>query len=161
MRMLSSTQLIMVNRGYGQKASAWTYKYANGRSTLDYILHSPSLHSVYESVLGDKAFFHSDHRPEYASLNGSLKMRTYPQIKKPRPFWLLPEPLLLLKKNNRLYHRSIIRFSMGPERIEAGWWDGADIQRDYYIGIDKIAGSLWIYHDLKGKQLWYLHGPFG
>ncbi len=50
---------------------------------------------------------------------------------------------------------------MGPERIEAGWWDCDDIHRDYYIGIDKIAGSLWIYHDLKNKQNWYLHGLFG
>lgn len=104
---------------------------------------------------------HEDHRPEYACQNSSLIMRTYPQIKKPRPFWLLPEPKQLLKKNNRLYYKSIICFGAGPERIETGWWDGTDIQRDYYIGIDKVAGSLWIYHDLGNKQLWYLHGLFG
>jgi len=102
-----------------------------------------------------------DHRPEYASQNNDLKIRAYTQLKKPRPFWLLSNPKQLLKKNNRLYYKSIIRFSMGPERIEAGWWDAVDIQRDYYIGIDDLVGSLWIYHDLKDKQLWYLHGLFG
>ena len=74
---------------------------------------------------------------------------------------MLSEPKQLRKKNNRLYYKSIIRFSMGPERIESGWWDDADIQRDYYIGIDELIGSLWIYQDLKNKQFWYLHGLFG
>ncbi len=105
--------------------------------------------------------FHADHRPEHANLDGNLEKRTYPQIKNPRPFWLLSEPKPLQKKNNRLYHKSIIHLCMGPERIEAGWWDGTDIRRDYYIGIDEMAGSLWIYHDLMNKQLWYLHGLFG
>ncbi len=104
---------------------------------------------------------HEDHRPEYASSNNNPGKQTSEHIKKPRPFWLLPEPKQLLIKNNRLYYKSIIHFSMGPERIEAGWWDGVDIQRDYYIGIDEAAGSLWIYHDLKDKKYWYLHGLFG
>lgn len=104
---------------------------------------------------------HEDHRPEYAHRNSNSGISAYTQITRPRPFWLLAKPEQLLKKNNRLYYKSIIRFSMGPERIEAGWWDDVDIHRDYYIGIDKVAGSLWIYHDLKDKQRWYLHGLFG
>jgi protein ImuB len=102
-----------------------------------------------------------DQRPEYASSNIKPGKQASEHIKKPRPFWLLPEPKQLLIKNNRLYYKSIIHFSVGPERIEAGWWDDGDIQRDYYIGIDEVAGSLWIYHDLKEKKYWYLHGLFG
>ena len=33
----------------------------------------------------------------------------------------------------------------GPERIESGWWDGADVQRDYYVaqrcGMARACGS--------------------
>ncbi len=104
---------------------------------------------------------HEDHRPEYAHRNSDMAIGAYTQTGRPRPLWLLASPAPLSKKNNRLYYKSVIRFSMGPERIEAGWWDGVDIRRDYYIGIDEVAGSLWIYHDLKDKQLWYVHGLFG
>ncbi len=104
---------------------------------------------------------HADHRPEHAHRNSNLEVRKHAQITKPRPFWLLPDPKKLLRKNNQLHYKSVIRFCMGPERIEAGWWDGSDVHRDYYIGIDEIAGSLWIYHDLKDKQNWYVHGLFG
>ena len=54
-----------------------------------------------------------------------------------------------------------IHFLMGPERIEAGWWDSDGIRRDYYVGVDDIAGRVWIYHDLTTRQKWYLHGLLG
>ena len=113
----------------------------------------------YDAVTG--LITHEDHRPEFAYKNSQPGFRKHAEITKSRPFWLLPSPIRLFKKNSQLYYKSIIRFSMGPERIEAGWWDHADICRDYYIGIDEIAGSLWLYHDLKDRQKWYLHGLFG
>jgi len=104
---------------------------------------------------------YDDHRPEYAYKENDSSSEKYEIINRPRPFWLLEQPKKLLKKNNQLYHKSLIRFSAGPERIETGWWDCHDIQRDYYIGIDELAGCLWFFHDLKEKNKWYLHGLFG
>jgi protein ImuB len=104
---------------------------------------------------------HDDHRPEYAYKENDSGSGKYEAINKPRPFWLLAQPKQLLKKKNQLYYKSLIHFSAGPERIETGWWDCHDIQRDYYIGIDEFAGCLWFFHDLKEKNKWYLHGLFG
>ncbi len=106
-------------------------------------------------------FFSEDHRPEQANSYRKPAQKTFRTPLAERPFWLLPEPRQLIKKDNRLYYKSLIQFSRGPERIESGWWDGNEIRRDYYVGIDLIAGSLWIYHDLKNRKLWYLHGLFG
>ena len=49
----------------------------------------------------------------------------------------------------------------GPERIESGWWDGADVQRDYYIASDAHGARLWIYRECAGAKQWFLHGIFG
>jgi protein ImuB len=49
----------------------------------------------------------------------------------------------------------------GPERIESGWWDGADVQRDYYIASDRHGARLWIYRECAGTKPWFLHGIFG
>ena len=49
-----------------------------------------------------------------------------------RPGWLLNEPTLLAEPG--------VQILMGPERIESGWWDGADIRRDYYL-IQTRAGQ--------------------
>lgn len=105
--------------------------------------------------------FHADHRPEYAGFLSRPQPCSPPETGKPRPLWLLPAPRRLQVKKNRLYYRSLVHFLMGPERIETGWWDNFDIQRDYYIGMDEQAGLLWIYRDLKEKSAWYLHGLFG
>ena len=32
--------------------------------------------------------------------------------------------------------RGALELLAGPERIESGWWDGADVQRDYYVARD-------------------------
>jgi protein ImuB len=49
----------------------------------------------------------------------------------------------------------------GPERIESGWWDGADARRDYYVAGDTRGARLWVYRECLGTQKWYLHGIFG
>ena len=47
-----------------------------------------------------------------------------------------------------------------PERIETGWWRGADVRRDYYV-VDTITGHrFWLFRDLMGDG-WFLHGEFG
>jgi protein ImuB len=45
----------------------------------------------------------------------------------------------------------------GPERIEAGWWDGEDVVRDYFIARTRAASLAWIYRATEG---WFLHGLF-
>jgi len=64
-----------------------------------------------------------------------------------RPLWLLRQP------------QPIAQPPVGhPERIEAGWWDGSGVQRDYYV-VDHAAGRrAWVFRDRRG---WYLHGLFG
>ena len=46
----------------------------------------------------------------------------------------------------------------GPERIEGGWWDTGDVQRDYYVVQLSNGSSLWVYQDLGEHGGWYLHG---
>ena len=46
----------------------------------------------------------------------------------------------------------------GPERIEGGWWDTGDVQRDYYVVHLSNGANLWVYQDLGERGGWYLHG---
>ena len=51
----------------------------------------------------------------------------------------------------------------GPERIESGWWDGADVRRDYYVAESPAGELAWIFRDhCRGTDdgEWFLHGLF-
>ncbi|MEQ8408253.1 MAG: DNA polymerase Y family protein [Gammaproteobacteria bacterium] len=78
----------------------------------------------------------------------------------PRPLWLLSQPQPLTVRHGRLYHRQPLCILRGPERIEARWWSGEDVRRDYYIARERNGSRLWIYHERQGERLWYLHGVF-
>ena len=65
-----------------------------------------------------------------------------------RPCWLLPEPQPIDTPPELL---------AGPERIESGWWDGADVARDYYLARGMHGAQLWVFHDLRGGG-WHVHG---
>lgn len=58
--------------------------------------------------------------------------------------------------NNRDH---LVERSWGPERIETGWWRGADIQRDYYIVQTTQGERLWVFRDITDGE-WFLHGLF-
>jgi protein ImuB len=77
----------------------------------------------------------------------------------PRPSWLLPEPRSLLVLKGHPAFQGVLCIEGGPERIETGWWDGADVRRDYYVAINRQGARLWIYQDLRSSG-WYLHGIF-
>jgi protein ImuB len=79
-----------------------------------------------------------------------------------RPLWLLAEPQLLAVDANYwpLYHGPL-RSLTGPERIESGWWSGADVARDYYTALDAAGARLWIFRERQAPHAWYLHGVFG
>jgi protein ImuB len=102
----------------------------------------------------------NDHRPEYACRFNVTAAKNSELVQQQRPFWLLPEPRLLPQKNHRPWLQGPIMLLKGPERIEAGWWSGKDIRRDYYIAMDKAGSHLWIYQELNEHRQWYLHGLF-
>jgi protein ImuB len=108
----------------------------------------------------------AEHCPEYASqqLNYEESIQSNqsnaPIVKNIRPFWLLPEPLLLNIRRGKLYHRKALTIINGPERIETYWWSGTDVCRDYYVAKEQNGSRLWIYHEKQGERNWYLHGFF-
>ena len=48
----------------------------------------------------------------------------------------------------------------GPERIESGWWDGADRRRDYYVVRTRDGRLAWVWQAVDGQGPWMLHGWF-
>jgi protein ImuB len=47
----------------------------------------------------------------------------------------------------------------GPERIETGWWRGADVERDYYVVTTQAGSRYWLFRR-RGDGRWFLHGCF-
>jgi protein ImuB len=78
-----------------------------------------------------------------------------------RPLWLLHAPQELDSQRGRPRLGGPLRLLAGPERIESGWWDGADVQRDYYSAKDASGAHLWIYRECAEPRRWFLHGIFG
>jgi protein ImuB len=111
-----------------------------------------------EQVHGLKAV--PEHRPEcsWTQLTGMAAVETtrhqrlagYRLEWPDRPLWLLPEP-------KPLQSSAVPSLASGAERIESGWWDGGDVQRDYFIARTPQGSALWIYQDLSDGS-WHLHG---
>jgi protein ImuB len=99
---------------------------------------------------------HEDHRPEFAFCRTEFGIRHMKPAEKqgetpgPRPLWLLDPPRRLAEGEFALL--------AGPERIESGWWDGAEALRDYFIARTGESSLAWIYREREGA--WFLHGFF-
>lgn len=126
--------------------------------------------------LGDDAVTlvaaHAEHRPERAWREGLPRFdaplrppragNAPPGIAStmpPRPLWLLAEPAPL----GALAGMRPWVLKDGPERIESGWWDGADVRRDYYVAVTPRGETAWIYRDHRNgidDGEWYVHGIF-
>jgi len=81
-----------------------------------------------------------------------------------RPLWILPSPMPLALTANylpRYRDNEPLHRQFGPERIEAGWWSGEEISRDYYMASNSKGEKLWIYQDRYADRSWFLHGIFG
>lgn len=81
-----------------------------------------------------------------------------------RPLWILPDPLPLPVTGNslpRYRDQEPLQPKSGPERIEAGWWSGEEVSRDYYVAANSNGERLWIYRDRCADRNWFLHGIFG
>jgi protein ImuB len=110
---------------------------------------------------------HADHRPEYATRRLDAQAKTDNSLTLsafPRPLWLLNKPQALRERNGRPQHRGELCLLAGPERIEAGWWDGnekeGDVRRDYFIAIDAAQRWCWIFRQQGISAGWFIHGWF-
>ncbi len=106
--------------------------------------------------LGDEAVqglrFHADHRPECAWQSAADSQACPALSKVQRPGWLLNEPTLLAEQS--------VQILMGPERIESGWWDGADVRRDYYLIQTRAGQQGWAYRSVGQHDGLWLQGWF-
>lgn len=105
---------------------------------------------------------HPDHRPERAwrwaePIPGDRAGPHAPPDlpSSPRPLWLLPTP----RPMARPPAESLLA---GPERIEAGWWDGpgADVSRDYFVARSHDDCLVWIFQERQPPHGWFVHGYF-
>lgn len=97
----------------------------------------------------------SDPRPDFAQLRtspGDVNLNAGRPRR--RPTWLLAIPQPIAPPG------ADVLILAGPERIESGWWDGADARRDYYLARNRVGQTLWIYQDARAGT-WSLHGMFG
>jgi len=106
--------------------------------------------------LGDDAVqglrFQADHRPECAWQASAESQRCAVMPGVQRPGWLLTEP--------QAVHEGSTRILMGPERIESGWWDGADVRRDYYLIETRSGQQGWAYRAVGEDGPLWLQGWF-
>lgn len=115
----------------------------------------------------------ADYRPEIANQWVSiLQKKSRQQVAIAhhayRPTWLLPQPQLLEVRQHRPHYRSALKLMSPAERIEAGWWNGQLVTRDYFIAENAQHLRCWIYRERIGQaqqaqddEVWYLHGVFG
>lgn len=77
-----------------------------------------------------------------------------------RPLWLLARPHPLSEAAGGPCYDGRLTLLAGPERIESGWWDGADVARDYFVAANPAESMLWIYRERSTTGGWFLHGFF-
>ena len=100
---------------------------------------------------------HPDHRPERAwrvenPSRGTRHFHGTDEPLPPRPAWLLARPIPL--------REHVARILAGPERIESGWWDGADMRRDYYVVETVSHQRAWAFRPAGEDGPFMLQGWF-
>ena len=53
--------------------------------------------------------------------------------RRPRPLWLTRQPLPLAEQNGRPALGGALTLGPERERVQGGWWEGADLARDYFV----------------------------
>ncbi|MCH9672677.1 MAG: DNA polymerase Y family protein [Gammaproteobacteria bacterium] len=113
----------------------------------------------------------AEHRPELAwrtrpakraldDKRSTAQITPEPQCARLRPLWLAKEPIPLETVGGRPVIDGVLRLEVDSERIETGWWDGHDIDRDYFLAENSRSEKFWIFRDRRNPKLWYLHGIF-
>jgi protein ImuB len=76
---------------------------------------------------------------------------------------LQPQPLALNALERPLLDGGALQLLSRAERIEAGWFDGAPVRRDYHVAFTARHRLCWVYREqaprLDGGG-WFLHGWF-
>ena len=111
----------------------------------------------------------ADHRPEVAARWVSVTDKTKyvaPATDTPRPTWLLEAPIKLLMRGERPFYGTPLRTVSSGERVEAGWFQGEPVTRDYFVAEADDHICYWIFRERIGavddnEPRWYLHGLFG
>jgi protein ImuB len=103
---------------------------------------------------------HPDHRPELAwrACEPGEAPAAYRQAA--RPLWLLKEPQPLRADDDAPALDGPLTLLAGPERIEAGWWDGNDTRRDYFVAEDAQGRRFWVFRERHDRRGWFLQGIF-
>lgn len=110
-----------------------------------------------ERASGDVALLNTSHKPSNA-IKKPKEPLPAPAFG-PRPTWLLdPQPLETMGKDPIFEGR--LKLEEPGERIESGWWDGAPIQREYFIARTAEGRLLWIFRDERRENRWFLQGYF-
>ena len=100
-----------------------------------------------------------------AVATASAALQGAPALPRHRPAWLLPEPLPVAERGPLpLLEGRPLQLVSGPERIEAGWWDGPPAVRDYFIAQADDGSLVWVYRTrlpvAAGEAGWFLQGRF-
>ena len=103
----------------------------------------------------------AEHRPERAYGYAAAKAVPVAVTGGERPLWLLPEPVPLRLSDGQPWIGSNLKLESSAERIESGWWDEADIGRDYFVARNRGGECYWIFRELQPPRRWWLHGIFG
>ena len=107
---------------------------------------------------------HADYRPERAwrLCRPGAAARESASPMPARPLWLLtpPRPLRETGAAPRDHDGGPLALLAGPERIEAGWWDGQYVARDYFVARNSAQSLLWVYRERNVAAHWYVHGFF-
>ncbi|MBN8727937.1 MAG: DNA polymerase Y family protein [Xanthomonadales bacterium] len=125
---------------------------------LQQALPWPHLRERLRARLGDAAVHRiaptGDPRPERAwqRVDGDALRIAQAPPRPPRPLWLLHRPMPLCDR-----HLVVVS---GPERLESGWWDGAEARRDYYVLETSQGQRAWAFAPPGEQGGWMLHGWF-
>jgi protein ImuB len=160
-------RLDQATRHAGRATTLWRERGAGGedsRALFDRLAARLGADRVCRPVLV------ADHRPERAMawqpVRDAASAPDVAPVGAPRPAWLLPEPQCLAEdkaSGQPLYRGAPLTLQGRPERIEAGWFDGALVSRDYLVAEACDRRCLWVFRERRGDGApqWYLHGVFG
>ncbi|MBI3527548.1 MAG: DNA polymerase Y family protein [Betaproteobacteria bacterium] len=111
-----------------------------------------------EAVHGLEMF--PDHRPELAFRKSLPGRAGDGHCELYRPLWLLPRPRPMRADGLLPKADAPLTLLDGPERVETGWWDDFDVQRDYFVTRDGSGAKLWLFRERSDRKDWFLHGIF-
>jgi len=151
----------------GREATLWHDPQRSGDDNLHGLIDRLGARLGPERV--QRLRLQADHRPERAmavipanATTSNVTLIELPSPTLPRPTWLLPEPVRLQERAGRPLHGGPLTLRSRAERIEAGWFDGELVCRDYHVAEGRDHRLRWVFRERRGDVAqWYLQGLFG